>query len=110
MGVHGVDPDILAHGVNQLEKVNLSSSKLTSVQIGKLLSQTLKKSKLKYLDISQNENICDFPSEVAEVTKKVSVVKATYVKYQYYSDESSDDNNYSDSSDTDYFSDNYTYS
>merc|ERR1719318_376060 len=62
--------------------------------VRKLLSQTLKKSKLKYLDVSQNENILDFPSEVAEVKKKVSVVKATFVKYHYYLDDS-DDNNYS---------------
>jgi len=115
--ISSVDPDILALGVNQLEKVDLSSTNLTSTQIKKLINQTLKKSKLKYLDISQNENVQDFYKEVAEVRKKVSVVKSKYVRY-VYSDESddndySDDNNYSfdfDYSDTDDYSDGYDYS
>ena len=52
-----VDPDILARGVNQLETVCLRYTELTKIQIEKILSQTLKSSKLKYLDIINNKSV-----------------------------------------------------
>ena len=72
----GVDPDILVRGVNHLEKVSLIGAKLTKKQIEKILSQTLKSSKLKYLDISKNKNLEQFVNMVADVKKKVPVIIA----------------------------------
>ena len=70
----GLDPDILARGVNQLEKVSMRYTELTEIQIEKILSHALKRSKLKYLDISDNKNIELFDKLLADVKKKIPVV------------------------------------
>ena len=69
-----MDPDILARGVNQLEKVSISYTELTEIQIEKILSHALKSSKLKYLDLSDNKNIELFSNLLADVKKKIPVV------------------------------------
>ena len=50
----GVDPDILAIGVNQLEKVDLSYTHLGKQQIEKIFQQIMIKTYLKRLDIRGN--------------------------------------------------------
>ena len=74
VNLSGVDPEILSHGVNQLEKVILNYTKLTKIQIERILSQTVKSSKLKYLDISDNQNVQHFAKMLADVKKRVPVV------------------------------------
>ena len=49
-------------------------TELTKTQIEKILSQTLKSSKLKYLDIINNKSVEHFVNMLADVKKKVPVV------------------------------------
>ena len=87
----GLDPDILAHGVNELEKVSIRYTELTEIQIEKILRQTLKSSKLKYLDISDNKNVELFTNMLADVKKKVHVVIDTVDPVLFWNEEPDSD-------------------
>ena len=52
-----VNPDILARGINKLERVNISNTQLEIKQLEKIFHQTLVKTNLKVLDVSRIRNI-----------------------------------------------------
>ena len=87
VNLSGVDPNILACEVNQLEKVIISYTELTKIQIEKILSQTLKSGKLKNLDVSDNKYIKHFPNMLADVKKKVPVVIDTVDPVLFWNEE-----------------------
>ena len=72
-----VDPDILAHGVNKLERLDISFTQLTKHQLERIFQQAVVKTSLRYLDITGNINRfgLDIKQEVQDVLKKTVAVK-----------------------------------
>ena len=71
----------------ELQKVSIRYTELTEIQIEKILRQTLKSSKLKYLDISDNKNVELFTNMLADVKKKVHVVIDTVDPVLFWNEE-----------------------
>lgn len=68
----GVDPDVLAIGLNKLEKVDISNLNLEKEQLEKIFQQILIKSNLKKLDIRFNSNFMNIDNyqKVLEAAKR----------------------------------------
>jgi hypothetical protein len=75
MDLESVNPDILARGINNLERVKISKNNMTELQFRKIIKQMMVQTNLKMLDLRGNRDlpaICNIQTLLEKV--KVDVL------------------------------------